>query len=193
MSSAPGVPAKSGSVYTSSRLFRYGLWALAAALVLILWHALSDTMIAGREKLHTIEGTVVEHRSTETPGGNKVRLRSGGTNRIQGQPEQHTLLRIRQRNGTVAEFSASEWFPTPKAGWDGQLIRVQYDDRNNLYGIEVAGEVIRDVETSRRNRKIDNKKSQPLMVFLIIVGLPLTVLGYVRHITSRPRSLPTPT
>jgi len=142
-------------------------------------------MISGTEKLHAIEGTVVEHRSTERPGGTKVRLRTGGMSKIQGQRELHTELKVRQSNGAIAEFSANEWFPTPKSGWEGQAIRVQYDDRNNIYGIDVAGEVIRDVETSRKNRRIDNKSTQPLMVFLIVLGLPLTMIGYVIHLSGR--------
>lgn len=191
-SSANGSSREKNSAYARSRLFRFGVWALAGAVVVILWHAVKDGMIAGHERLHTIDGIVAEHRSTETTGTHKVRLRTGGTNRIQGERILRTSLKVRQTNGAIASFSADEWFPTPKAGWEGQPIQVQYDDNNNIYGIKVAGEVIRDPETSRKNRKIDNSKATPLMVFLIVLGLPLTVTGYVLHLATRPRAVGPP-
>ena len=186
-SSADGSSGKKKSAYARSRLFRFGVWALGGAVVIILWHAIKDGMIAGNERLHTIEGIVVEHRATETSGTNRVRLRTGGMNTIQGERNLHTSLKVRQTNGVIASFSADEWFPTPKAGWEGQPIAVQYDDNNNIYGIKVAGELIRDPETSRKNRKIDNKKATPLMVFLIVLGVPLTLIGYIMHLSTRSR------
>jgi hypothetical protein len=180
--SSTNPPLPKTSAYSRSRTFRLGVWALAAAAALIAWHAIKDGMVAGNERLFTEEGTVVEHRSTETRGENRVRLRTGGTNTIQGQRQLKTYLRIKKRDGTIAEFSAPEWFPTPKAGWEGQRIRVQHDSLGNLYEIVVAGEVVRDAETTRKYRRIDNKKSDPLMVFLIVAGVPLTLIGYV---TSR--------
>jgi hypothetical protein len=186
-SSADGSSGKKNSAYARSRLFRFGVWALGGAVIIILWHAIKDGMIAGNDRLHTIEGIVAEHRATETSGTNRVRLRTGGTNTIQGERNLHTSLKVRQTNGVIASFSADEWFPTPKAGWEGQPIQVQYDDNNNIYGIKVAGELIRDPETSRKNRKIDNKKATPLMVFLIMLGVPLTVVGYIMHISTRSR------
>ena len=187
MTPPPANPPPKNSAYARSRTFRLGVWALAWAVGLILWHAVKDGLVAKKESLRTVEGTVVEHRSTETAGGGRARLGTGGTARIQGQRQQHTALRIRQGDGTVADFSADEWFPTPKAGWEGQPIRVQHDARGNLYEITVAGEVIRDVATSQKYREIDNKKQQPLMVFLIVVGVPLTVIGYVIHLVTRSR------
>lgn len=145
-------------------------------------------MIAGNERLHTIEGIVVEHQSTETSGTNRVRLSTGGTNKVQSERKLHTSLKVRQRNGAIASFTADEWFPTPKAGWEGQPIQVQYDDNNNIYGIKVADEVIRDPETTRKNRKIDNKRATPLMVFLLVLGVPLTLIGYVIHLSTRSRA-----
>jgi hypothetical protein len=183
--SPPGGSLEKKNAYARSRLFRFGVWALAGAAVLILWHAIKDGMIAGNERLHTIEGIVTEHRSTETSGTNRVRLSTGGTNRIQGDRILHTSLKVRRSNGVIASFSADEWFPTPKAGWEGQPIEVRYDDNNNIYGIKVAGEVIRDPETSRKNRKIDNKTATPLMVFLLVLGVPLTLIGYVMHLSTR--------
>ena len=41
---------------------------LAGAVAVIAWHAIKDSLIAKRENLRTVEGTVVEHRSIETPG-----------------------------------------------------------------------------------------------------------------------------
>lgn len=177
------------SAYARSRTFRFGVWALAAATGLILWHAIQDSLIAKRENLRTVEGTVVEQRSTETPGRSRVKLSSGGTSSIQGARTLKTLLRIQKRDGTIAEFTASEWFRTPKAGWEGQPIRIQHDSLGYLYEIVVAGEVIRDVETSWRNRKIDNKSKTGLWIFLLMLGIPLTIVGYLlslRHPTGPP-------
>jgi hypothetical protein len=173
------------SSYSRSRTFRFGVWALAGAAVLIAWHAIKDGMVAGNERLVTEEGIVVEHRSTESRGDNRVRLRTGGTNRIQGERQLKTYLRIKKRDGTIAEFSAPEWFPTPKAGWEGQPIRIQHDSSGNLYEIVVAGEVVRDAETTRKYRRIDNKKSDPLMVFLIGVGAALTLIGFLADATAK--------
>jgi hypothetical protein len=193
VASSAGVSSnKKDNAYARSRLFRVGVWALAAALVIILWHAIKDGMIAGSERLHTIEGIVAEHSATETSGTNRVRLPTGGTNRMQGDRNLHTSLEVRQTNGVIASFAADEWFPTPKTGWEGQPIQVQYDDNNNIYGIKVAGEVIRDVETSRKNRKIDNKSTTPLMVFLIVLGAPLTLIGYIMHLSTRSRAVAPP-
>jgi hypothetical protein len=191
-SPASGSLGKRNGAYARSRLFRFGVWALAGAAVLILWHAIRDGMITGNERLHTIEGVVVEHQSTETSGTTRVRLSTGGTNKIQGERRLHTSLKVRQRNGVIANFTADEWFGTPKAGWEGQPIQVQYDDNNNIYGIKVAGEVIRDPETTRRNRKIDNKTATPLMVFLLVLGVPLTLIGYVIHLSTRSRPVAPP-
>ena len=180
-----GLSGKKSSAYARSRVFRIGVWALAGAAVLILWHAIRDGMITGNERLHTMEGIVEEHRSTETSGTNRVRLSTGGTNKIQGERKLHTSLKIRQKNGVIATFAADEWFPTPNAGWEGQPIQVQYDGNNIIYGIKVAGEVVRDPETTRKNRKIDNKAATPLMVFLLVLGVPLTLIGYVMHLSTR--------
>ena len=192
--SSTSTPLPKSSAYSRSRTFRLGVWALAGAAVLIAWHAIRDGMVAGNEKLFTTEGTVVEHRSTETSSDNRVRLRSGGTNRMQSQRELKTYLRIQKRDGTIADFTAEEWFPTPQRGWQGQPIRVQHDSRGNLYEIVVAGEVVRDVATTRKYRRIDNKKSQPLMVFLIVLGVPLTLFGYLTSRLRRqaPPPLPVP-
>jgi hypothetical protein len=183
---------KKKSAYAQSRVFRIGVWALAGAAVIIFWHAIKDGMISGNERLHTIEGFVVEHRSTEASGTNRVRLSTGGTNKIQGERRLHTSLKVRQKNDVIASFSADEWFPTPKTGWEGQPIQVQSDDNNNIYGIKVAGEVIRDPETSRKNRKIENKKATPLMVFLVVLGAPLTLIGYFMHLSTRSRPVRPP-
>ena len=149
-------------------------------------------MLAGNEKLFTEEGIVVEHRSTEAQGENRVRLRSGGTNRVQGERQLKTYLRIKKRDGTLAEFSAPEWFPTPRAGWEGQPIRLQHDSFGNLYEIVVADEVVRDAETTRKYRRIDNKKNDPLMVILIVVGVPLTLIGYLASRVRRQTPPPLP-
>ncbi|MEO6738920.1 MAG: hypothetical protein ABIP20_01620 [Chthoniobacteraceae bacterium] len=53
----------------------------------------------------------------------------------------------------------------------------------------VAGEVIRDVATTQKYREIDNKKREPLMVFLIVAGAPLTVTGYLPHFFTRSRQV----
>ncbi len=147
-------------------------------------------MEAGKGKLSTVEGTVLEQRATETPGGTVVRMKGGGTNRIQGTRKLTTHLRIQKPDGTVTEFTEPDWFRTPKAGWKGQPIRVQHDAFNNLYEIEVAGEVIRDVATTRKNRKIDSKKNDPLMVFLIVTGVPLTAIGYLLSLRGRKQPQP---
>jgi hypothetical protein len=180
------------SAYSRSRTFRIGVWALAGAAGLIAWQGIKDGLIAGDEKLFTVEGTVVEQHSTEATGVNRVRMPTGGSNRIQGERKLKTYLQIQKRDGAIAKFSASEWFRTPKAGWEGQLIRVQHDAGGNLYEIEVAGEVVRDVETTRKYRKIDHKKSQPLMVFLIVTGVPLTLVGYLLSLLGRRRPAPIP-
>lgn len=87
---------------------------LAGAVGLIAWHAIQDSLIAKRENLRTVEGTVVEHQASETSGTSRVKLAKGGTQSIQGNRKLKTVLRIQKRDGTIAEFSASEWFPTPK-------------------------------------------------------------------------------
>lgn len=167
------------SAYARSRIFRFGVWALAAAAALIVWHGIQDSLIAKRENLRTVEGIVVEERSTETSGRSRVRLSTGGTSNVQGTRTLKTVLRIQKRDGTIAEFTASEWFRTPKAGWKGQPIRVQHDSLGYLYEIVLAGEVIRDVETTRRYRKIDNKSNTGLWIFLLLTGIPLTLVGYL--------------
>lgn len=177
LASSAAAPRK--SAYARSRTFRFGVWALAAAAGLIVWHAAQDSLIAKRENLRTVEGTVVEHRSTETSGRSRVKLSSGGTSSLRGTRTLKTVLRIQKRDGTIAEFTASEWFQTPKAGWKGQPIRVQHDSLGYLYEIVVAGEVIRDVETSWKNRKIDNKSKTKLWIFLLMIGIPLTIIGYL--------------
>lgn len=152
---------------------------LAGAVALIAWHAIKDSLIAKRENLRTVEGTVVEHSSTETSGTSRVKLATGGTQRMQGTRQLKTVLRIQKRDGAIAEFTASEWFPTPKRGWKGQPIRIQHDSLGYLYEIVVAGEVIRDVETSWKNRKVDNKSGTGLWIFLLVTGLPLSIVGYL--------------
>ena len=92
---------------------------LAGAVALIAWHAIQDSLIAKRENLRTVEGTVVEHRSSETSGNTRVRTR-GGMRTVQGNRKLQTVLRIQKRDGAIVEFTASEWFQTPKAGWRGQ-------------------------------------------------------------------------
>ncbi|MEO6738919.1 MAG: hypothetical protein ABIP20_01615 [Chthoniobacteraceae bacterium] len=108
VTSPPANPQQQNSVYARSRTFRLGVWALARALGLILWHAVKDGLVAKKESLRTVEGTVMEQRSTETAGGSQIRLKTGGSPRIQGQRQLHTVLRIRQGNGTVSDFSADE-------------------------------------------------------------------------------------
>jgi hypothetical protein len=165
---------------------------LAGAVAIIAWHAIKDSLIAKRENLRTVEGTVVEHRSSETSGNSRVKLAKGGTQRIQGSRQLKTVLRIQKRDGSIVEFTASEWFPTPRAGWKNQPIRVQHDSLGYLYEIVVAGEVIRDVETSWKNRKIDNKSNTGLWIFLLVTGVPLTILGYLLSLRGNagPPSLP---
>jgi hypothetical protein len=181
------------SAYARSRTFRLGVWMLAGAVALIVWHGVQDLMIAKRENLRTVEGIVVEERSSETSGTSRVKLARGGTQSIQGNRKLKTVLRIQKRDGTIAEFTASEWFPTPKGGWENQPIRVQHDSLGYLYEIVVAGEVIRDVETSYRNRKIDNKSNTGLWIFLLLTGLPLTLVGYVLSLWPKAGPPPLPT
>lgn len=177
IANSAAVPKK--SAYARSRTFRLGVWALAAAAVLIVWHGIRDSLITKRENLQTVEGIVIEERSSETPGRSRVRLSTGGTSNVQGTRTLKTVLRIQKRDGTIAEFTASEWFRTPKAGWKGQPIRVQHDSMGYLYEIVVAGEVIRDVETTWRYRKIDNKNNTGLWIFLLMIGIPFTSVGYL--------------
>lgn len=80
--------------------------------------------------------------------------------------------------------------PTPKRGWEGQPIRIQHDSLGYLYEIVVEGEVIRDVETSWKNRKIDNKSGTGLWIFLLVTGLPVTIIGYL--LSLRHRAVPPP-
>ncbi|HSH96471.1 MAG TPA: hypothetical protein VK968_20145, partial [Roseimicrobium sp.] len=83
-------------------------------------------------------------------------------------------------------------------GWGGQPIRVQYDRFDNLYEIVVAGELIRDASTTVKYRKIDNKKSMQFIVFLIVVGVPMTLIGFFLSLrrpnppTTPPPSSPPP-
>jgi hypothetical protein len=165
---------------------------LAGAGALIAWHAIKDSLIAKRENLRTVEGTVVEHRSTETSGKSRVKLAKGGTQSIQGSRQLQTVLRIQKPDGVIVEFTASEWFPTPKAGWKNQPIRIQHDSLGYLYEIVVAGEVIRDVETSWKNRKIDNKSNTGLWIFLLVTGLPLTIVGYLLSLRQKTGPPPLP-
>jgi hypothetical protein len=59
-------PPKKTSAYSRSATFRLGVWALAGAGALILWHGFWDTLEDRSVKLVTDEGIVLEHRSTET-------------------------------------------------------------------------------------------------------------------------------
>jgi hypothetical protein len=164
--------------YARSRTFKVGVWMLAGAAALIAWHAIRDSLVAKRENLRTVEGIVVEHRSSESSGTSRVKLAKGGTQSIQGDRKLKTVLRIQKRDGNIVEFNASEWFPTPKAGWKNQPIHVQHDSLGYLYEIVVAGEMIRDVQTSWKNRAIDNKKNTGLWIFLLVTGIPVTIVGY---------------
>jgi hypothetical protein len=165
---------------------------LAGAVALIAWHAIKDSLITKRENLRTVEGTVIEHRSTETSAKTRVKLARGGTQSMQGTRQLKTVLRIQKRDGTIAEFTASEWFPTPKRGWEGQPIRIQHDSLGYLYEIIVAGEVIRDVETTWKYRKIDNKSGTGLWIFLLVTGVPVTIIGYLLSLRQRPVPPPLP-
>lgn len=152
---------------------------LAGALGLIVWHGIKDSMIVSREKLFSLNGEVLEERMWEVGGKSKVRLSTGGSARIQGQPTQRSYLKVRSKEGMVKEFEQDEWYPTPKAGWVNQPIRMQYDSHGNIYEIEVAGEMIRSAEKTVQYRRIDNKKNQQLMVFLLVFGTPMTVIGWL--------------
>jgi hypothetical protein len=152
---------------------------LAGALALIVWHGIKDSMIASKEKLFTLAGVVLEERSWEVGGNSRVRLSTGGSARIQGQPTQRSFLKVRSKEGLVKEFEQDEWYPTPKVGWVNQPVRLQYDSLDNLYEIEVAGELIRSAEKTVQYRKIDNKKNQQIMVFLIVFGTPMVVIGWL--------------
>lgn len=190
--SAHSAATPKSSAYARSRTFRFGVWMLAGAVALIVWHGTKDSLIAKRENLRTVEGTVIEHRSTETSGTSRVKLAKGGTQTIQGSRKLKTVLRIQKREGAIAEFTASEWFRTPKAGWENQPIRVQHDSLGYLYEIVVAGEVIRDVETTLRYRKIDNKSNTGLWIFLLLTGLPLTIVGYLLSLPHKTGPPPLP-
>ena len=181
MDTSPALPQsrEKSSVYARSRCFRWGVWALGAALVLIIWGAIKDSMIADKAKLFTLNGVVLEERSTETGGGTRVRLGTGGTARMQGDRKQKMYLKVKSKEGLVKEFTESEWYQTPKAGWVNQPIRMQYDSLGRIYEIEVAGELIRSAETTVKYRKIDNKKSIQLIVFLIVTGTPMVIIGWL--------------
>jgi len=181
MSPPPSLPtvAQKQSAYARSRLFRWGVWMLAAALAIIVWHGIRDSMIAKKETLFTLHGEVLEERSWEVGGNTKVRLGTGGSSRIQGQPTQRSYLKVRSKEGLVKEFEQDEWYPTPKVGWLNQPIRMQYDSLGRIYEIEVAGELIRSAEKTVAYRKIDNKKNQQLMVFLIVFGTPMVLIGWL--------------
>lgn len=180
----PTVPCKS-SAYSRSKVFRWGVWLLAGATAIMVWQGVRDSMISSKASLLTLEGTVLEERSWEVGGNSSVRLGSGGSAKVQGQATQRSFLKLKSKDGLVKEFEQDEWYPTPKAGWVNQPVRVQYDSGGNLYGIEVAGEVIRKADDTVKYRKIDNKKNQPFMVFLFVVGAPLTLIGWVLSLSGR--------
>jgi hypothetical protein len=185
-------PREKSSAYARSRCFRWGVWALAAALVLIIWGAIKDSMIADKAKLFTLNGVVLEERSTETGGGTRVRLGTGGSARMQGDRKQTMYLKVRSKEGLVKEFTESEWYQTPKAGWVNQPIRMQYDSLGRIYEIEVAGELIRSAETTVKYRKIDNKKSIQLIVFLIVTGTPMVIIGWLLSLRKPMAPAPPP-
>lgn len=165
---------------------------MAAALVLIIWGAIKDSMIADKAKLFTLNGVVLEERSTETGGGTRVRLGTGGSARMQGDRKQTMYLKVRSKEGLVKEFTESEWYQTPKAGWVNQPIRMQYDSLGRIYEIEVAGELIRSAETTVKYRKIDNKKSIQLIVFLIVTGTPMVIIGWLLSLRKPMAPAPPP-
>ncbi len=187
----PPVPTRT-SAYARSRLFRWGAWMLAGALGLIVWQGVQDMSISGKDKLFTLTGEVLEERMWEAGGNFKVRLGTGGSARIQGQPTQRSYLKVRSKDGMVKEFEQDEWYPTPKAGWLKQPLRMQYDSHGNIYEIEVAGEMIRSAENTVKYRKIDSKKTQPFMVFLIVCGAPMMLAGWVLSLAKGGRSAPPP-
>lgn len=152
---------------------------LAGAVLIMVWNGVKGSMISKKESLLTLQGVVLEERSWETGGKTKVRLGTGGSAGIQGQPTQRSYLKVRSKEGLVKEFEQDEWFPTPKVGWVNQPVRVQYDSHGNLYEIEVAGEMIRSAEKTVTYRKIDSKKNEQLMVFLIVFGGPMLVVGWL--------------
>jgi hypothetical protein len=164
---------------------------LGLAFVLILWGAVKDSMIAKKENLYVLDGVVLDHRTSESGGNSRVRLKTGGSANIQGQPTQKTYLKVQSKEGLIKEFNQDEWYRTPKAGWIGQAIRVQYDSLGNLYEVVVAGELIRDASTTVKYRKIDNRKNMQFIVFLIVVGVPMTLIGFLLSL-RRPNPPTTP-
>jgi hypothetical protein len=175
--SPPNLPPKKTSAYSRSATFRLGVWALAGAGALILWHGFWDQLEDRSVTLVTEDGIVTEHRSS-------------GSNHIQGEHQVKTHLQIQKPGGAVSEFTESESYPTPKSGWLNQPIRVRRDAFGHLYEIIVAGETVRDVETTWKYQRIDRWKQRRMILFLMIAGMPLTIIGYLLSFRRQPSVTP---
>ena len=157
MDTSSANPPKTG-VYSRSAAFRWGVWMVALAAVIIGWTSLRESVT--QEKLQTAEGTLVDYGPV--PGPSQKPL---------------NLLRLQKPDETLLMFGSWEALRDPKAGWQkGQPIRVTYDVRKKLYEVVVAGEVILDTQPpGSRTRKV----LRLVGVILFLIGVPLAAVAYV--------------
>ena len=150
-------------IYSRSAAFRWGVWTVALAVVLIIWSSLGDPL--NREKLQTAEGTLVDYGPGPVPSSTQRPL---------------NLLRLQKPDGTLVMFGSWEPLRAPKAGWQkGQPIRVKHDVRDKLHQVVIADEVILDIPQTQPKENGQSKIARLLGILLFLIGLPLTVVGYV--------------
>jgi hypothetical protein len=139
--------------------------------------------------LKTLEGIVIEYRTESAPP--RYGVKSG--TRYRGSAQPRNVLRIQPRDGEVTEFISTDWIRPPKFGWrKGQLVRVKYDGRRDLYEVVVGDEILQDVATTQQKRKESGRSAQTFAVLLLVVGLPLTVVGYLLSLSSKDKPGTTP-
>ena len=146
----PAVRSAHFRVCTFACFSGWGVWMLAAAVVLFVWSGFKQTWVVNAGDLKTVEGTVVDYKSQQTsqryPGGGSGRRFRGSTGAI-------NILRIQLPGGAITEFSSHTWVRPPRNGWQrGQPIRVRHDGLRDLYEVVVAGETLQDVASTQRLR-----------------------------------------
>lgn|GEM_PF-3052664 len=164
------------SAYARSRLFRWGVWILIVAAVLIAWNAIKTASVAKVENLQTLEGTVVDYRTgtTSQPYG----VRSG--KRYRGSARPLNVLRIETSDGRITEFSSSDWIRPPKFGWRrGVPISVKYSVGRDLYEVVVAGEVLQDVATTQQKRRAAGQTTRTFAALLLVIGVLAVAIGFL--------------
>jgi hypothetical protein len=175
------------SVYARSRAFRWGVWLLAIAGVLIAWSAVKKST-AKPDNLYTTEGTLVDYRAqTSSP---QYGVQPG--RRYRGSARTTYYVRIQKADGTINEFSSRYPIPSPIPGWQSGLpARVSHDALRTVYGVEIAGEMLQEAAAAQQRQANAARSTDIFGVLLLIIGLSLVAVGYLLSLQNRSKPPPT--